>query len=90
MSGETPMTCDEALRLLAVFLDGELHGGSHAAVEHHLEICRSCYSRLQFERRLKAEIGRLRQEEISPGFQARVRSMLDSFAAPAAERVDGS
>lgn len=90
MSGENPMTCDEALRLLAVFLDGELHGGSHAAVERHLEVCRSCYSRAEFERRLKAELGRLRQEEIPSGFQARVRSILDSFASSAAERTDGS
>jgi predicted anti-sigma-YlaC factor YlaD len=83
------MTCDEALRLLAVFLDGELHDVSHAAVERHLEVCRSCYSRAEFERRLKAEIGRLRREEVSPGFETRVRNILDSFAPPAAERADG-
>jgi hypothetical protein len=90
MSGENLITCDEALRLLAVFLDGELEGHSHVAVEQHLEVCRSCYSRLEFERRLKVEIGRLRREEISSGFEARVRSLLDSFESPPAERADGS
>jgi anti-sigma factor (TIGR02949 family) len=84
-----PMTCDEALRLLAVFLDGELQGGPYAAVERHLEVCRSCYSRAEFERRLKAEVRRLRREEVSSGFEARVRSILDSFASPAGERADG-
>jgi anti-sigma factor (TIGR02949 family) len=74
-----PMTCDEALRLLAVFLDGELPSGPHTAVEQHLEVCRGCYSRAEFERRLKAEIGRVRREEVSSGFQARVRGILDSF-----------
>ena len=88
MSDEHPMTCDEALRLLAVFLDGELHGRPHAAVEHHLEVCRACYSRAEFERRLKAEVGRLRREEVSSGFEARVRGILDSFAPSAAERSD--
>ena len=88
MSDETPMTCDEALRLLAVFLDGELHGVSHAAVEHHLEVCRACYSRAEFERRLKTEVGRLRREEVSADFEARVRGILDSFTSPAAERAD--
>ena len=81
MTDENPMTCDEALRLLAVFLDGELHGGPHAAVERHLDVCRSCYSRAEFERRLKAEIGRLGREEVSSGFEARVRGILDSFTS---------
>lgn len=90
MSNERPMTCEEALRLLAAFLDGELHDGSAAAVEHHVEVCRSCYSRLEFERRLKAEIGRLRQEEIPSAFQARIRSMFDSFAPSIVDRADRS
>ena len=81
MTDENPMTCDEALRLLAVFLDGELHGEPHDAVERHLDVCRSCYSRAEFERRLKAEIGRLGREEVSSGFEARVRGILDSFTS---------
>lgn len=89
MTGEKPMTCDEALRLLAAFLDGELDGLSQAAVERHLDLCRGCYSRAEFERRLKAEIGRLGREEVSSGFEARVRGILDSFTAPAAEPTEG-
>ena len=88
MSGENPITCDEALRLLAVFLDGELHGAPHDAVERHLEICQGCFSRAEFERRLKAEVRRLRKEEISPSFESRVRRLLKSFVPVAAERSD--
>ena len=90
MRGENPMTCDEALRLLAAFLDGELHGEPHNALEGHLEVCRSCYSRAEFERRLKAEIGRLRREEVSSDFEARIRSILRSFTSSAAEQPDRS
>jgi anti-sigma factor (TIGR02949 family) len=90
MSSESPMTCEEALRLLAVFLDGELRGEPHDALESHLEVCRSCYSRAEFERRLKAEIGRLRREEVSSDFEARIRSILSSFASSAAEQPDRS
>ena len=88
MNDDKPINCDEALRLLAVFLDGELHGGPHDAVEHHLEVCRACYSRAEFERRLKAEIGQLRHEEVSSGFETRVRGILDSFTSSAGERAD--
>ena len=88
MSDGHPMTCDEALRLLAVFLDGELQGLPHAAIEQHLEVCRACYSRAEFERRLKAEVGRLRREEVSSSFEVRVRAIIDSFTSSAAERAD--
>jgi anti-sigma factor RsiW len=80
MTDEAPMTCEAALRLLAEFLDGELGDAPHQEVERHLAACRSCYSRAEFERRLKAEIGGLRREEISPSFDARVRQLLDSFS----------
>lgn len=79
MSDEMPITCDEALRLLASFLDGELQVVTRDRVEHHLEICRACFSRAEFERRLKAELGRLGREEISPGFQQRIQQLLGSF-----------
>jgi anti-sigma factor (TIGR02949 family) len=89
MSDPMAMTCDEALRLLAAFLDDELHGGAHEAVERHLEFCRSCFSRAEFERRLKVEVARLRREEVPPGFQERIRRLVGSFApSSAAEPAD--
>jgi anti-sigma factor RsiW len=77
--------CEEALRLLAMYLDGELHGDEHAAVEEHLRTCRSCYSRADFERRLKTELGRLRREELRPAFERRVRELISQFAASPAD-----
>lgn len=85
MSGEHPISCDEALRLLAVFLDGELPGQSHQSVAHHLEACQGCLSRAEFERRLRAEVRRLRQEDVAPSFEDRVRRLLHSFTPAAAE-----
>lgn len=90
MSHPHPMTCEEALRLLAVFLDGELQGEPRGAVEHHLEVCRSCFSRAEFERRLRTEVGRLRREEVSPAFQDRVRRLMTSFASPAPGSAEGT
>jgi anti-sigma factor (TIGR02949 family) len=81
MSNPMPINCDEALRLLAAYLDDELHAGAHERVERHLELCRSCFSRAEFERRLKGEINRLAREEIPPSFEQRVRRLLDSFVA---------
>jgi anti-sigma factor (TIGR02949 family) len=91
MSDSTPINCEEALRLLAEFLDHELQADERQGVERHLEACRSCFSRAEFERRLKGEIRRLDREEISPAFEERVRRLLDSFAISSAARPgDGS
>ena len=91
MSDPMPMTCEDAMRLLAAALDGELQGEVDEAVQRHLERCRSCFSRAEFERRLKAEVGRLRQEDVPPSFEERIRRLLDSFApSSAADPADGS
>lgn len=79
MSHDTPMTCEQALRLLATFLDDELHRDEYRSIQQHLAICRSCFSRADFERRLKAEIGSLRREEVSPAFEQRVRRLIGAF-----------
>ena len=76
-----PITCAEALRLLALYLDGELHHGQRASVDHHLAACRSCYSRSEFERRLKTELGRLRRDDVRPGFERQIRHLITQFTA---------
>jgi anti-sigma factor (TIGR02949 family) len=82
------MTCEEALRHLAVFLDGELHGALRDSLEHHLEVCRGCFSRAEFERRLKAEVARLGRDEVPQTFQDRVRQLLESFVPATARPSD--
>jgi anti-sigma factor (TIGR02949 family) len=91
MSDLKPINCDEALRLLAAFLDHELRFDEGEGIEYHLQTCRSCFSRAEFERRLKGEITRLAREEIPPGFEERVRRLLGSFSTLSApEPADGS
>jgi anti-sigma factor (TIGR02949 family) len=77
------MTCEEAMRSLAAYLDDELAGGEQQSIRRHLEVCRSCYSRAEFERRLKFEVSKLRKDEVPVGFEQRVRRLLQSFAASA-------
>jgi hypothetical protein len=48
-------------------------------MEHHLERCRSCFSRLEFEKRLKVHTAELGQEAVSEDLEQRVRGLLDSF-----------
>src|SRR5439155_24359279 len=43
--------CEEALRRLFEYLDAELHGELEREMAQHLERCRSCFSRVEFEKR---------------------------------------
>jgi anti-sigma factor (TIGR02949 family) len=78
MSESTKMQCDDALRLLAQYLDRELSDGEHAEVERHLRTCRSCFSRAEFERRLKGELAALSAADVPTTLQDRIRVLLDS------------
>lgn len=89
MSDMKPISCDEALRLLADYLDQELHFAEQEGMVRHLETCRSCFSRAEFERRLKEEISRLGHEPTTPAFEQRIKRLLGSFiTSSAAEPTD--
>jgi hypothetical protein len=84
MSREMTTSCEEALRLLAAYLDGELDVAEGESVEHHLRLCRSCWSRAEFERRLKAQLGDLRREGVRPSFEQRIRELIAQFSSSSA------
>jgi anti-sigma factor (TIGR02949 family) len=71
--------CEEALRRLFEYLDAELHGDSHREMEQHLERCRSCFSRVEFEKQLKIHTATLGREEVPPELERRIRKVLDGF-----------
>ncbi len=76
---EGTIRCEEALRLLASYLDRELIGQEYADLERHLEACRSCYSRAEFERELKARLAGLGRQEPDAAFGARLRALVRRF-----------
>ena len=58
--------CEDALESLFEFLDGELDEPRSAAIEKHLEICRKCYPRAQFERAFLDALGGVGAEDAVP------------------------
>jgi hypothetical protein len=48
-------------------------------MEHHLHTCHSCYSRVEFERRLKAKLGGLKKDDADPAVRERIKKVLESF-----------
>lgn len=76
MTGQHTIGCDEALRLLAEYLAHELDDGAAGDVATHLERCRSCYSRAEFERRLKSQLGTVGTAPVPPSLERRIRLLL--------------
>lgn len=73
------LNCEQALHRLFEFLDHELDAQERDAVQYHLSTCRSCFSRADFERRLKKKLHELRQDEPTTGATERVRRLLENF-----------
>jgi anti-sigma factor (TIGR02949 family) len=80
MTSPHPIACEEALRVLAEYLDGELSDLEQYEVRHHLDACRSCYSRAEFERRLRAQLAALGRPPVPSEFEGRVRALISRFA----------
>lgn len=79
MSPTDITTCEEALKVLAEHLDGELDERRDTQLHHHLESCRSCYSRAEFERQLKAQIRGLGTDDIPGDVESRIQKLLSTF-----------
>jgi len=58
--------CDAALESLFDFLDGELDGSIETQLKAHVERCKPCFERADFERRFLAAVQAARTEELCP------------------------
>lgn len=55
-----PIDCEQALTRIFDLVDSELQGEEREAMQHHIDTCKSCFSRAEFERRLKEKLRSLR------------------------------
>ncbi len=81
-SGEGPAmtTCEEALRLVHDFLDGELEGATAEEVRHHFEVCQRCYPHLHLETAFREAI---RRASAGPGAPAELKKRVSLLLAEA-------
>lgn len=76
---EKQIDCEQALKQILVYVDRELGESERAAMERHLRTCKSCFSRMDFERRLKEKVGSLRDDEVTSNVSERIKGLLKSF-----------
>lgn len=81
MSPTDITNCEAALKVLAEHLDRELDERRDAQLHDHLESCRSCYSRAEFERQLKAHIRALGADDVPDDVADRIQDLLSTFTS---------
>lgn len=74
-----PMDCEQALERIFELIDHELKGEEREAMQHHVDTCKSCFSRVEFERRLKAKLKALREEQTSASARQRIEKLLKAL-----------
>jgi len=72
--------CLEALEAFYAYLDGELESPDAIAdFEHHMQHCRSCYSRSEIERALTAHISESGKSRAPEALRTRLQDLIDKF-----------
>ncbi len=73
----SPIECQEVLRRLELYLDGELEAGAGVEIEEHLVSCGPCLGHSDFQRTLK-ELLRTKCgcHEVPPHVLERIRLVL--------------
>jgi anti-sigma factor (TIGR02949 family) len=71
--------CNEALKHLLEYLDQELEGTKSQEVKQHIDLCRSCFSRAEFEQRLKDRLRQAGNESARGEFEKRIKTLLKKF-----------
>lgn len=70
--------CDETLRQVERFIDGEIEASASTVIERHLSDCNPCLEKVEFRRQLKHLVQRsCAEEQVPPTLTARISEILD-------------
>lgn len=76
---KSKMTCEEVLEYLVAYLDRETDAQTLTEIEWHLEECRGCFSRAEFERKLKAYLRESGSSRAPERLRTRIKTVIDKF-----------
>jgi anti-sigma factor (TIGR02949 family) len=73
------LTCEEVIERLFDYLDRELDEREVADIERHLARCRDCFTRSEFEKRLRTRVEATAKVEAPPRLHRRIGRLLERF-----------
>jgi len=76
----TMITCEEAAQQLYEYLDGELSPGDYSKIKLHLELCRNCCHRFDFEEILRSLIrSKARSEKLPAHLKESILKEIEGY-----------
>lgn len=79
MNAERYITCEEVIERLFDYLDRELDERQRNEMERHMSKCRDCFSRAEFERRLRRRVAAAGTQRAPERLRRRLKTLLDEF-----------
>lgn len=75
---ELDISCDEVIERLFDFLNQELNDDTRTQIDRHLERCHDCFSRAEFERRLRERVLMSGTQKAPDRLRERVRQLISN------------
>lgn len=69
------LSCEEVIERLFEYLDQELDSVSQYEIDRHLQRCYDCFSRAEFERRLRERIAATGSQQAPDRLKKRIREL---------------
>lgn len=73
------MKCEEVIERLMEFLDRELDSTTDREIARHMETCRACFSRAEFERKLRVRVGETGDVKAPDSLRRRIRGIVTQY-----------
>ena len=70
------ISCEEALERMFEYIDGVLTGKSHSELEQHIETCKGCLKKVEFQQKLKKRLLKIRPISASNQLMKRLNYIL--------------
>lgn len=77
--GVEDVSCLEVIDHMHAYLDGELGAKTVAELEGHMQHCRACFSRAEFEKAVSEKLKREGGDETPDALKDKVNKLIDLF-----------
>lgn len=79
MTDHDHIHCEEVIAHLLTYLDSEIDDRRREQIDRHLQECRGCCSRAEFEMALRNKVTALGEEKAGMKLRRRIEELIDKF-----------